>query len=86
MALIPEETIDRLYGEVSVALIDRKETITLDLLLKEFREKLLTSSKKDEISALKSIISVLTERRRSGAEKVNLDDINSDINRKVGGE
>jgi len=86
MALIPEETIDRLYGEVSVALIDRKETITLDLLLKEFREKLLTSSKKDEISALKSIISVLTERQISGAEKVNLDDINSDIDRKVGGK
>jgi len=74
MALNSEETIDRLYGEVSVKLFDNKEAITLDALLNVFEDKLSKATCSEEISALKSIILSLHERKNSGDEAPELNE------------
>ncbi|WKX26452.1 hypothetical protein [Tatumella ptyseos] len=73
MALIPEETIDRLYGEVSVELLDNKEAITLDALLNVFQDKLSKATCSEEISALKSIVLSLHEKK-SGCKAPELNE------------
>ncbi|WP_241613626.1 hypothetical protein [Rosenbergiella epipactidis] len=86
MALIPEETIDRLYGEVSVALLDKKEKITLDSLLHAFQDKLSKETCREEALALKAILSSLHEIQNSHSEEIALSEIYAKKGRGLAGE
>jgi len=75
MAFIPEETIDRLYGEVSVDLLDHDGRITLDALLEAFQTKLSRETNSEDVGALKLILVSLQELKDSENGALNLNEM-----------